>query len=155
MAIENIVYSDFWSVFALSIASSYPMWDCLGDIFMTRWCTSLRIILSIILWRSGEKKLQFQHLTLCLLVSSADYLCKQFACQDSSGSKLFETMTVFQWYSWKEILKKKSTDYKKKNTKNFPACDFCLFDLTLYVPVNSFSVMLGRYFLGWTGTKQG
>ena len=25
---------------------------------------------------------------------------------------------------------------------------FCLFDLILYVPVNNFSVMLGRVFLG-------
>ena len=33
---------------------------------------------------------------------------------------------------------------------------FCLFDLILYVPVNSFSVMSdGRIFLGWTSTKQG
>ena len=41
--------------------------------------------------------------------------------------------------------------------------DFCgrqwlfeiLFDLILYVPVNIFSVMSGRVFLGWTSTKQG
>ena len=32
---------------------------------------------------------------------------------------------------------------------------FCLFDLILYLPVNNFSVMLGRVFLGWTSTKQG
>ena len=31
----------------------------------------------------------------------------------------------------------------------------CLFDLILYVPVNNFSVMSGRVFLGWTSTKQG
>ena len=31
----------------------------------------------------------------------------------------------------------------------------CLFDLILYVPVNNFSVMLGRVFQGWTSTKQG
>ena len=30
----------------------------------------------------------------------------------------------------------------------------CLFDLILYFPVNNFSVMLGRVFLGWTSTKQ-
>ena len=29
------------------------------------------------------------------------------------------------------------------------------FDLILYVPVNNFSVMLGRVFLGSTSTKQG
>ena len=33
---------------------------------------------------------------------------------------------------------------------------FCLFDLILYVPVNSFSVMSdGRIFLGGSSTKQG
>ena len=33
---------------------------------------------------------------------------------------------------------------------------FCfLFDLIFYVPVNNFSVMLGRVFLGWSSTKQG
>ena len=32
---------------------------------------------------------------------------------------------------------------------------FCLFDLILYAPVNSFSDMSGRVFLGWTRTKQG
>ena len=32
---------------------------------------------------------------------------------------------------------------------------FVLFDLILYVPVNNFSVMVGRVFLGWTSTKQG
>ena len=39
----------------------------------------------------------------------------------------------------------------------FPCDDtlFCLFDLILYVPVNNFSFMLGRVFLGWTSTKQG
>ena len=30
---------------------------------------------------------------------------------------------------------------------------FCLFDLILYVPVNSFSIMSGWVFLGWTSTK--
>ena len=30
-----------------------------------------------------------------------------------------------------------------------------LFDLILYVPVNNFSVLSGRVFLGWTRTKQG
>ena len=30
-----------------------------------------------------------------------------------------------------------------------------LFDLILYVPVNNFSVMPGRVFLGWTSNKQG
>ena len=29
---------------------------------------------------------------------------------------------------------------------------FCLFDLILYIPVNNFSVMMGRVFLGWTST---
>ena len=39
----------------------------------------------------------------------------------------------------------------------YPLCwpIFCLFDFILYVPVNNFSVMLGRVFLGWTSTKQG
>ena len=32
---------------------------------------------------------------------------------------------------------------------------YFLFDLILYVPVNSFSVMSGRFFLGRTSTKQG
>ena len=32
---------------------------------------------------------------------------------------------------------------------------FCLLDLTLYVPVNDFSDMSWRVFLGWTSTKQG
>ena len=31
---------------------------------------------------------------------------------------------------------------------------FCLFDLILYVPVNTFSVMSGQVFLGLTSTKQ-
>ena len=31
---------------------------------------------------------------------------------------------------------------------------FCLFDLILYIPVNNFSVMLGRIFLGRSSTKQ-
>ena len=30
----------------------------------------------------------------------------------------------------------------------------CLFDLVLYVPVNNFSVMSGRVFLGLASTKQ-
>ena len=32
---------------------------------------------------------------------------------------------------------------------------FCLFDLIPYVPVNFFSVMSRRVFMGWTWTKQG
>ena len=31
----------------------------------------------------------------------------------------------------------------------------CLFDLIFYVPVNNFSVMSGRVFLGWNSTKHG
>ena len=31
----------------------------------------------------------------------------------------------------------------------------CLFGLFRYVPVNSFSAMLGQVFLGWTSTKKG
>ena len=31
----------------------------------------------------------------------------------------------------------------------------CLFDLIIYVPVNNFSVMPRRVFLGWTNTKLG
>ena len=31
---------------------------------------------------------------------------------------------------------------------------FCLLNLILYIPVNIFSVMLGRVILGWTSTKQ-
>ena len=31
----------------------------------------------------------------------------------------------------------------------------CLFDLILYVPVNTFSVMSGLVYLGWTSAKQG
>ena len=31
---------------------------------------------------------------------------------------------------------------------------YYLFGLILYIPVNNFSVMLGRVFLGWTSTKQ-
>ena len=34
-------------------------------------------------------------------------------------------------------------------------CFFFLFDLILYVPVNNFSVMSGRVFLGLTSTKKG
>ena len=34
-------------------------------------------------------------------------------------------------------------------------CFFVLFDLILNVPVNNFSVMSGRVFMGWTSTKQG
>ena len=33
--------------------------------------------------------------------------------------------------------------------------NICLFDLILYIPVNNFSVMLGRVFLGWSSTRQG
>ena len=33
--------------------------------------------------------------------------------------------------------------------------DFSLLDLMLYIPVNNFSVILGRLFLGLTSTKQG
>ena len=33
-------------------------------------------------------------------------------------------------------------------------CIICLFDLILYVPVNSFSVMSGRVVLGLTSAKQ-
>ena len=42
--------------------------------------------------------------------------------------------------------------------KNVACCNldkrFSLFDLILYVPVNSFSVKLGRVFLGLTSSKQ-
>ena len=33
--------------------------------------------------------------------------------------------------------------------------DIILLDLILYIPVNNFSVILGRLFLGLTSTKQG
>ena len=47
---------------------------------------------------------------------------------------------------------------KTNNTQPYSspwALFVCLFDLILYVPVNYFSVMSGRVFLGWTSTKQG
>ena len=36
---------------------------------------------------------------------------------------------------------------------HYICCLFCLFNLILYVPANTFSVMSGRVFLGWISTK--
>ena len=53
---------------------------------------------------------------MCLLVSSADNLCKQFGPR--SGSTLDPICLTLRWHSKKLILKEKSAD--DKNMKNFP-----------------------------------
>ena len=71
--------------------------------------------------------------TLCVLVLSANNLCKQFGPR--SGSKLFDTLKAF--------LKKK-----------FENCFvFVWFDSLR--PINNLSVIKGRVFLAWTSTKLG
>ena len=54
---------------------------------------------------------------------------------------------LIQGMFWCDECIKLNTNWKEKL--------FCLFDLVLYVPVKKISVMLGRFFRGWTSTKQG
>ena len=70
-------------------------------------------------------------ITYCLLVPSAYNICKQFGprshptkCRAWSGSKLFDTLTVFLNEFFEKVdFKKKLADNKlKKACKNYPVC---------------------------------
>ena len=69
----------------------------------------------------NQSKFYYKLLTLCLLVSSADDLCKQFGpisgptkCWAQFGSNLFDTLKVFlKEFSKKLILKKNQLTTKK------------------------------------------
>ena len=59
------------------------------------------------------------------------------------------------WYSRFNSLPTNGNFYCMLITFTYSLDPRCLFDLILYIPVNNFSVMSGRVFLGWTSTKQG
>ena len=68
-------------------------------------------------------------LALCLLVSSADDLCKQFGprsgptkCRAWSGSKLFDTLMIFLKEFFKKVNFEKNQQTAKKHAKSPKCC---------------------------------
>ena len=73
-------------------------------------------------------------LNVCLLVSSADNLCKEFGSR--SGSKLMDILIVFM----KEILKKlilKNINRQHKSMQNYPVDDlkFAAINTSIFFPL--------------------
>ena len=71
---------------------------------------------------------QVVYFTLCLVVSSADYLCKQFGPRSGTtkrrartGSKPLDTLVVFLIFFLMLILKK-TTQHTTNNMNNYSAC---------------------------------
>ena len=85
---------------------SYNLWTYVARLGLK--LTTLRLSISI-----ATNYTRTNHLILCLLVTSADYICKQFGprsgptqCQAWSGSELFDTLMIDERIIKKLIFKK-------------------------------------------------
>ena len=103
--------------------------------------------------------------TTLLVFPTSHYLrFQQSSVAEKTGLCLTTSETLARFFSWSvlhEIGMIVSYTLTSRSLGDITPCNkidrpiVCLLDLTLYVPVNTFSVMSGRVFHGWTSNKQG
>ena len=102
------------------------MYLCPWRLFLSKQTVQILIIIWHLIWvfKLFAKVLVYRYqkwegLTLCLLVSSADSLCKQFGPWSNLTSGLIWIQTVYHSDGIPEIFWKKSADHKKACLKNY------------------------------------